>query len=259
VPINTKLEMGQVVVKTWAVVNRGREQWPEQVKLIFIRGDRELLGETEEFSVERARAGQEVEISVPITTPLKSGRYTALFQLADADRKVFGARFALDIQVTGDEEDEKKKSPVVAAVPVPATAAVAPVAQAKVYPPAVDTSGWVDVKVDTSSNNNSPTTTLSKPLTVAPPASAAAAAPAPAAAPAKAPETPKPTPAAAPVKPVTVAPAAAPAKPVKWEAQLASLASMGFKNTELNSFLLEKHNGDLQRVTNWLIENISQQ
>jgi len=245
IPDGTRVEMGQVVVKSWVVANRGAESWPQACKLIFVRGDRELLGETEEFSVNSAKPAQELDVSVPITTPIKPGRYTALFQLADADRKVFGARFGIDIQVTGDDEDERKKS-------------AAPVAVTKSsYPPSVDTSGWIDVKVDTTTAPAvAPAATVAP--TVAPTATVPASKPAvvvavPVAKPAE------------PVKPATATPkpAATPAapapKPSKWESQLTSLANMGFKNTELNSFLLEKHNGDLQRVTNWLIENMSAQ
>jgi len=237
--------MGQVVVKSWVVANRGAESWPQGCKLIFVRGDRELLGETEEFSVNSAKPAQELDVSVPITTPIKPGRYTALFQLADADRKVFGARFGLDIQVTGDEEDERKKSAVPVALTKPS------------YPPSVDTSGWVDVKVDTTTTAPAvaPASTV-----VTPPAAAIV----PASKPAVVVAVPVAKP-AEPVKPATATPkpaatpAAPAAKPSKWESQLTSLANMGFKNTELNSFLLEKHNGDLQRVTNWLIENMSAQ
>jgi len=207
------LEQGQVLVKTWSVQNNGQEAWPES-KLIFLRGDRELLGDIEEFSVVAAKPGQTVEVSVPITTPTKPGNYTAYFQLADVNRAVFGPRLWLEVMVTRDEEDERKLAPSSAVVaPVVVHAPVASSA------PVVDTSGWVDVKVETS------------PVKATPVASSASSAPS---------AVPKPGQA-----------------PSKYETHLASLSAMGFKNAELNSFLLEKHNGDIQQVTNWLLENMN--
>jgi len=232
IPDTARVEQGQTLVKTWVVTNNGIQQWPENSKLIFVRGDRELLGETEEFSIETAKPDQTLELSVPFTTPVKAGRYTALFQLADADRKVFGARFSLEVQVVRDEEDERKLGAV------PLVSAVKPVTTS----PTVDTSGWVDVKVDTapSTRSSSPTTEVPKPLEVVKPVAV--------------PVSPKPV-ASVPAKP---APPATPApKPSRFESQLQALSNMGFKNAELNSFLLEKHGGDLQKVTNWLLENMA--
>jgi len=227
----SKLEQGQVLVKTWAVQNTGSEAWPEPCKLIFLRGDREMLGETEEFSVISAQPGQSVEVSVPITTPVKAGNYTAYFQLADSDRKVFGPRLWLEVSITRDDEDERKMSPK----PAPAVRTLSPVL------PPVDTTGWVDVKVETSS--------------------AASVTPAKADAVVKGESSPlvKVTPAAPSASAATlpVSPVVTPPKPVKYEAQLASLSAMGFKNQELNAFMLEKHNGDIQHVTNWLLENMN--
>jgi len=222
----SKLEQGYVLVKTWSVQNNGQEAWPETSKLIFLRGDRELLGETEEFSVVVAKPGQTVEVSVPIMTPTKPGNYTAYFQLADDSRRVFGPRLWLEVTVTRDEEDERKLNPT-----LPVVSSSSSPSLSSTVAPTIDTSGWVDIKVETA-----PTSTPAPaPVTAAAPAIAVPVVVAP-----------KPTPV------VPVAP-----KPVKYESQLASLAAMGFKNTELNAFMLEKHNGDIGMVTNWLLENMN--
>jgi len=229
----SKLEQGQVLVKTWAVQNTGAEAWPATSKLIFLRGDRELLGETEEFSVIPAAAGQTVEVSVPVTTPVKAGNYTAYFQLANSERNVFGPRLWLEVQVTRDEEDERKL-------------ALAAASSSSSPPPAahVDTSGWVDVKVETSpvvKPTTAPVTPVVPAVTLAPTTAA--------------PVTPKLV-VAIPVHPAPSAPSAPAPGPAKYAAQLASLSAMGFNNAELNAFLLEKHTGDIQKVTNWLLENM---
>jgi next-to-BRCA1 protein 1 len=236
----SKLEQGQIVNKTWSVQNNGQEAWPVSAKLIFLRGDRELLGETEEFPVPAAKPGQSVEVSVPITTPTKPGSYSAYFQLADADRNVFGPRLWLEVLVTRDDEDERKLGSGPGSSSSSITSST----------PAVDTSGWVDVKVETSpvvkpavAPTTVPATTLA-PVTI--PAVTVSA-------PVSAPVSAKPVANATVSKPTgTVTPVAP-----KYATQLASLAAMGFNNAELNAFLLEKHNGDIQQVTNWLLENMN--
>jgi len=229
----SKLEQGQVLVKTWSVQNNGSTVWPISSKLIFLRGDRELLGETEEFSIAAAKPDQTVEISVPITTPTKPGSYSAYFQLADGDRKVFGPRLWLEVLVTRDDEDERKLAPPAQ----PVSSNNSPSLSSTVAP-VVDTSGWIDVKVETSPVMKpvlAPATLPAAPIVSLSPSLESVAKPV--------------------VKPVAIAPKPT-ATPSKYAAQLASLSSMGFNNSELNSFLLEKHNGDIQQVSNWLLENM---
>jgi hypothetical protein len=96
------------LVKHWLIKNAGSVQWPEGSKMIFVRGNRELLGETEEFFIPLAQAGESVEVSCPILVPRKSGRYSAYFQLADKDRTLFGHRFWIEIVV---KAEEKQPSP----------------------------------------------------------------------------------------------------------------------------------------------------
>jgi hypothetical protein len=93
-----------ILDKKWLLKNSGSAQWPEGSKLIFLRGNRELLGEREEFLVPLAEPGQSVEVSCPIIVPEKSGRYSAYFQLADKDRSVFGHRIWIEIDVKGEEK-----------------------------------------------------------------------------------------------------------------------------------------------------------
>jgi len=200
------LEQGQVLVKTWSVQNNGQEAWPES-KLIFLRGDRELLGDIEEFSVVAAQPGQTVEVSVPITTPTKPGNYSAYFQLADANRAVFGPRLWLEVVVTRDEEDERKLAPS-SAVVAPAVVH-APVASSA---PVVDTSGWVDVKVETS------------------PVKAASVAPSASSAPSQ------------PAASIVAVPKPAQA-PSKYETHLASLLCHGFQKCRVELILV----GEAQR------------
>jgi len=104
----TVLKGGEKVTKTWMVRN-GDSKWSEGTRIIFLRGNRELLGEVEEFSVPLAAPGQEVELSCPILVPSKSGRYSAYFQLADKDRQVFGPRFWIEFSVESATDGKQIK------------------------------------------------------------------------------------------------------------------------------------------------------
>jgi len=65
----------------------------------------------------------------------------------------------------------------------------------------------------------------------------------------------------APTAPTTTAPTPAPKveEPIyrgKYEIQMKALFSMGFKNEELNLYLLENHNGNVQKVCEYLLQSL---
>jgi hypothetical protein len=96
---------GQFHIKTWKVKNTG-VSWPLGTKLIFVRGDDELLSQ-EEFDVPLAGKGQIVDLSALLTIPSQPRLYRTYFQLADANRRVFGQRLWVDLRVA-DETDVKE-------------------------------------------------------------------------------------------------------------------------------------------------------
>jgi len=98
-PDGSVIAPATTVIKQWRIKNAGSVTWPEGSKLIFLRGNRELLGETEEFAVPLAQAGESVDVSCPINVPGKVGHYSAYFKLADKDRAVFGHRFWIEFEV----------------------------------------------------------------------------------------------------------------------------------------------------------------
>jgi hypothetical protein len=129
-PDRTRVRAGDVHVKTWSVTNSGTRQWPRGVRLIFLRGDRDLVNQ-EEFAVRRAAAGATVEVSAVIAVPPTSAsraaaekaaaaasspssssssgvfdgsvRRVAYFRLAGGDRRCFGPRMWCDVLVEADE------------------------------------------------------------------------------------------------------------------------------------------------------------
>jgi len=77
--------------------------------MVFLRGNRELLGDIEEFAVPLAEPNQTVEVACPILVPQKPGRYSAFFQLANKDRDLFGHRFWVELLVKEETKQETKQ------------------------------------------------------------------------------------------------------------------------------------------------------
>jgi hypothetical protein len=196
---------GQTLIKTWRVENVGKTDWPENSKLIFLRGDRSMSTE-EEFPVPMCKASQSAEISAVIITPTQPGRHTAVFRLADSERVPFGPRLWCDVVVpdlSGASSD-----------PLP----TAPPPSEQVSSAPMDVSGVEDKDKSKSKDKD-----LSKDSVA---------------------------------KPVEPSKEQEPVYSGKYAIQLRALASMGFKNEELNTFLLESHNGNVQTVCEHLLQNL---
>jgi len=182
---------GQTLIKTWRVQNVGQTDWPENSKLIFLRGDRSMSTE-EEFPVPLCKAGQSVEISAVILTPTQQGRHTAVFRLADSERVPFGPRLWCDVVVpdlSGSSVDPLPSAPSAQSVPMEITSEKAEDGKSK---------SQKDGQKDGQE----------------------------------------------------------PVFQGKYAIQLRALASMGFKDEALNTFLLESHNGNVQTVCEHLLQNL---
>jgi hypothetical protein len=94
---------GQTFTKSWLVKNCGETSWPVGSKLIFIRGDRELvLSEEYPQNISLSPDSNSV-VSARLLAPYCPGSYTAYFQLASADGVVYGPSLCCFIEV----EDNK--------------------------------------------------------------------------------------------------------------------------------------------------------
>jgi len=62
-PDGSIIPSATIITKVWRVKNSGSATWPEGSKVIFLRGNRELLGEVEEFAVPLAKPGEAVDVS----------------------------------------------------------------------------------------------------------------------------------------------------------------------------------------------------
>ena len=96
VPAGTEFKASCNIIKSWTVTNNGLVAWPANSKLIFLRGDREL-STMEEFPVAPAAPLETVDVMAVLVAPPVPGHYTAVFQLADDQRTVFGPRLTVEI------------------------------------------------------------------------------------------------------------------------------------------------------------------
>jgi hypothetical protein len=94
---------GTPFFKTWKFRNDGGLKWPKKIHILFVSkltGD--LIGGPEELPIlfsEQVPIGTEVDISVPLVAPGKTGEYTGFWKLADESGKKFGQRVRVRITV----------------------------------------------------------------------------------------------------------------------------------------------------------------
>jgi hypothetical protein len=203
VPDRSETLPNQTLVKTWAVQNTGCTQWPEGVKLIFIRGDRDISAQ-EEFPVPQAKPNETVEVSAVIQTPATKGRYTAHFRLADKDRSfLFGPRLWVDFLVISGEEGKSAS-----------TGNTTAATDSK------DKSKEAGVRSDSKAQDTTAAPTQ---------------------------------PQQQPIKQGQIT-TEEPAE--RFALQLKALEGMGFTNRELNLYLLDKENGNVAQVAQWLLNKL---
>jgi len=110
----THLAPGEKFIKTWRMRNTAAIPWPENTKLAFVGGD--ALSSIESVLVsEPVPAEKEVDISVEMVAPSKSGRYVSYWRLTQPDGNRFGQRIWVDIVVSEDavqsNEAPKEEAP----------------------------------------------------------------------------------------------------------------------------------------------------
>jgi next-to-BRCA1 protein 1 len=251
---------GVTVVKKWVLKNNGEFRWPQGVQLLFLSGDLapESVGE-----VPRAEAGATVEVSATIKLPVAPKQYTGYYRLATEDGKKFGPRFWVDIIVVSVVESAPgKKAPVpekkaTESVPAPEpipekielpTTVIEPIPEKKVesvIEKPVVTEKPVDLPQDSSP---SPATSDIPQLEDVQHTDVKKAASV---------EKPK-TETVVEAKQETKKKEESTKKVAvqsPYAAQLEILMGMGFKDAELNAYLLNNNEGNVQRVVEWIISH----
>lgn len=97
VPDNTQMPAGQAFVKTWKVKNSGSCTWKTNYTIILGWGDK-MGGQTTSLPVEVA-PNTEVEISVTLKAPTKSGTYYGYWRLQNNNGYRFGTALSVIIVV----------------------------------------------------------------------------------------------------------------------------------------------------------------
>jgi hypothetical protein len=129
----SKVEANSRIRKTWKVKNIGACAWPDGCILMFQSGDK--VFEAREFVTRSVYPGEEIDLSIDVTTPARGGRYTTFFRLMTPNGKqAFGPHLWIDVNVHGFEEVIEVKKPEPAKPtpkPVDKPVAVEPPAEAE--------------------------------------------------------------------------------------------------------------------------------
>jgi len=88
IPDNTPMTAGQTFVKTWRVKNTGTCSWEVGFKFIFISGD--AMGGTTQVLDKAVPPGTEIDLSVTMTAPSKTGAVRGNWRMSTAAGLFFG-------------------------------------------------------------------------------------------------------------------------------------------------------------------------
>jgi len=248
---------GEKLTKSWSVTNSGSRAWNASTKLVFYKGHQEVFTSAKrEFDVPIAAAGETVKLTVELQAPTVPGRYSTYFMLSD--NKVFGPQLWIDIEVAPAVARTPTPTPVTTPTPTPSSSTPSTPTPG---PIAMLRSAAANVLAAVVSSSSSSPKVPASPVPTADNANLGGAS-SPKKEETKAPTiaipsiTSAPIVAVAPTATPVVRPAATAPAPAKYVKELAELSTMGFNNKELNEFLLDKNNGSLQQVCNWLLENM---
>jgi hypothetical protein len=256
-PDDCVVDTKSTLIKSWKVLNSGNKAWPEGTKLVFIRGDRELSVE-EEFPVGSLEPGASGDVSVVLQMPDNPGKYSIYYQLADADRKLFGCRLWCRLNV----EEPKKHSSALLREIVQKAQSTDNKSSSNTKDEVVDTSNVVEssehMKLDEVSSDKTPLLSPTSEISTASDNSESDIVVVNAPSPkenVQAGSDASYTSISCTSKDVVDPPEADKKLPaVEYEDQLKILKDMGFVNEEMNKFILLKHNGNFRLALKDLLD-----
>jgi hypothetical protein len=97
IPDGTKMDPGQSFKKTWTLHNNGTCTWDNHYKLSFLSGDQ--MGGSDAFVVVPVPPGQEMNVSVNLTSPSSYGDYKGVWQMKNGQDQSFGSQITVVIKV----------------------------------------------------------------------------------------------------------------------------------------------------------------
>jgi len=97
-PDRTEVLPGEVISKTWRVVNSGRDEWPLESRLQHVGSD--LFEGAQPSAVPCLQPGEETNLSLDnMLTPAEPGRYMSHWRLSTAEGAKYGDRLWFDVTV----------------------------------------------------------------------------------------------------------------------------------------------------------------
>jgi hypothetical protein len=99
IPDNTAMVPGQTFTKTWKVRNSGTCAWESGFKLISTGGD--AMGGTAQALTQSVAPGAEIDVSVAMTAPNKTGLVRGNWRMSTASGTVFGDELYVLINLGG--------------------------------------------------------------------------------------------------------------------------------------------------------------
>jgi hypothetical protein len=134
IPDNTPMTPGQTFTKTWKVRNSGTCAWEAGFKFAFTTGD--AMGGTTYVLPQNVPAGTQIDISIAMTAPSKTGSIKGSWRMSTATGQFFGEEVYLIILVGGATGTATNSG----AATTPGTATSTPTSTATTAPTATSTS-----------------------------------------------------------------------------------------------------------------------
>ncbi|MCS7016731.1 MAG: NBR1-Ig-like domain-containing protein [Gemmatales bacterium] len=98
IPDGMILIPGQTFTKTWRVRNSGNTTWSTGYQLVYVSGERFGASAATPLKAEVA-PGRQVDLDLVLKAPQRSGTYTGVFMLRNADGKLFGTKLTVVVKV----------------------------------------------------------------------------------------------------------------------------------------------------------------
>ena len=124
VPDGTVMTPGQTFVKTWLVQNTGTCTWDTNYKIGF--GFGEPMSGTTTALTKTVAPGEQVEISVNLTVPAKTGNLTGTWRMMNGQGAFFGTNLTVVINVSGATATSTSGTPTITNTPATPTATATP-------------------------------------------------------------------------------------------------------------------------------------
>ncbi len=100
IPDGTKFGVNQTFTKTWRLTNNGRCPWLATFELVFASGDKMGGPNNKPATADPIEPGQQLEVSVQLTSPSEPGIYRGYWNLRNASQVAFTSpTFWVEIEV----------------------------------------------------------------------------------------------------------------------------------------------------------------